>query len=149
MTDHDCAQLVFENVVLRAEVDRLRHALTNVADNLHGAGLISDVAKANILAASAGSATPTEPGEYAPEPFTTDEMIEIRAELADPDPDAGDSYWLVVAERLLATLDSAAGSATSTVSHYDIEVCRAHGVPRQTLERLEAVAGPATPTEDT
>jgi len=40
------------------EIERLRHALTNVAENLHGAGLISDVARADIL--RAGSATPQE-----------------------------------------------------------------------------------------
>jgi len=34
-----------------AESERLRHALTNVAENLHAAGLISDVARDNILRA--------------------------------------------------------------------------------------------------
>ena len=46
------------------EVERLRHALTNLADNLHGAGLISNVAKADILRTAAGP-TPPEPVVYS------------------------------------------------------------------------------------
>jgi hypothetical protein len=47
-------------LLLVAEVERLRHALTNVGENLRSAGVISDVAKADILRAAAGAGTPTD-----------------------------------------------------------------------------------------